>query len=585
MNDGVTRRRFVGIAGAAAAGVAFGGGIGAALAGTSTPGKASTGRGRRPPNILFIVMDQERSWADLPADLDLPVRRRFAAGALSFTQYHVNTTPCAPARAYIWTGQPPQAHGVIANPGHAGSRELDPARTPTIAQMLKRHGYYTAIKGKWHLSDLSRLATRDHTRALRHVGYDEWQQAPDTFGRVHEGAALDASIAEGALEFLTHRPQALGPDRPWFLTVNFINPHDVMWFDATGRQQRQRPNASFVSMMKGAPDRAPYTDDLGYALPHSFHADRSRWPYAHSAFKEINDIFYGPLPDEEQAYYRVQNFYFNCLRDGDRHLGTVLDALSALGLEDETVVVVTSDHGELAGAHRQRNKGPFMFKENIRVPLLVRHPRHGIAGETAALCSSIDLAPTLLSLAGVSDDQVTADYGFLKGMSLAPFVEGRAGAGPSDLRRAGILIQFNALNHTNPRVFEERVMSDLRSRRSGERPPPREWPLGEVQFEVRGFGRGIFDGRYKFARWFSPGDHHIPTTWSTLAARNDLELIDTQADPHEVVNLAADLTQSRPLIMSMNDKLNALIEREVGVDDGSYLPGDPAYWTSSPRAG
>ena len=99
-----------------------------------------------------------------------------------------------------------------------------------------------------------------------------------------------------------------------------------------------------------------------------------------------------------------------------------------------------------------------------------------------------------------------------------------------------------------------------------------------MQFEIRGFGRGVFDGRYKFARWFSPGDHHTPTSWTTLLARNDLELIDTHTDPHEVVNLANNLSENRDLIMTMNRKLNQVIAREVGVDDGSYLPGDPLFW-------
>ncbi|WP_163199554.1 sulfatase-like hydrolase/transferase, partial [Citrobacter freundii] len=73
-------------------------------------------------------------------------------------------------------------------------------------------------------------------------------------------------------------------------------------------------------------------------------------------------------------FRRYQSYYFNCIRDVDRNAMTVLKQLAALGLDRNTIVVYGSDHGEMAGAQRLRQKGPHMFKENIRVPLIVRHP-------------------------------------------------------------------------------------------------------------------------------------------------------------------------------------------------------------------
>ena len=152
------------------------------------------------PNIVLIVMDQERAWHTLPDGFDMPVRRKFADAAMNFTNYHVNSVPCAPSRAIIWTGQHTQFTGVIANPGHAGSRELSAAETPTIPGMLKAFGYKTALKGKWHLSDLSHLKGKGQLDALTYVGYDEWQETPDTFGRANEAAAIDTDLAESAVE-------------------------------------------------------------------------------------------------------------------------------------------------------------------------------------------------------------------------------------------------------------------------------------------------------------------------------------------------------------------------------------------------
>jgi arylsulfatase len=89
----------------------------------------------------------------------------------------------------------------------------------------------------------------------------------------------------------------------------------------------------------------------------------------------------------------------------------------------------------------------------------------------------------------------------------------------------------------------------------------------------RGVIRGVFDGRYKFARYFSVAEHHIPKDWETLIAHNDLELYDTETDPDEIVNLAFKPEEHRDLILKLNAQVNALIETEVGADDGSIYPG------------
>jgi arylsulfatase len=91
-----------------------------------------------------------------------------------------------------------------------------------------------------------------------------------------------------------------------------------------------------------------------------------------------------------------------------------------------------------------------------------------------------------------------------------------------------------------------------------------------------GLFRGIFDGRYKFARYFRPSEYHIPKDWEALLAHNQLELYDTEADPDEINNLAAQPDAHRELIESLNAKTNQLILDEIGADDGSTNPG-PAW--------
>lgn len=85
--------------------------------------------------------------------------------------------------------------------------------------------------------------------------------------------------------------------------------------------------------------------------------------------------------------------------------------------------------------------------------------------------------------------------------------------------------------------------------------------------------RGVHDGRYKFARYFAPSQHHTPRTWEQLTAHNDLELYDTRSDPDELVNLAARPEAHRDLLLRINQQTNRLVAAEVGVDDGASLPG------------
>ena len=100
----------------------------------------------------------------------------------------------------------------------------------------------------------------------------------------------------------------------------------------------------------------------------------------------------------------------------------------------------------------------------------------------------------------------------------------------------------------------------------------------------RGAIRGVYDGRYKLNRYFSPQEHHLPRSIEELLANNDVDLFDLEADPNEMRNLATDRRSNGDLLVAMNDKLNALIESEVGDDMGQMLPGGgDANWTLDPK--
>lgn len=136
------------------------------------------------------------------------------------------------------------------------------------------------------------------------------------------------------------------------------------------------------------------------------------------------DTVFGPVADDRH-WYDGLNFYLNAVRDVDRSVEFVLDALEASGQADRTAVVLTSDHGEMAGSHGLRQKGNLVYDENFHVPFVFAHPDLAGGARTQALASSVDIAPTLLEIAGLDAAAAATRHPALKGHSLMPALHGR----------------------------------------------------------------------------------------------------------------------------------------------------------------
>ena len=518
-------------------------------------------------NVLFIVMDQERSWATLPKGLKLPARENFAKSGVSFDRYNISSLSCGPTRSVIYTGHHVQKTRLFNNPGKGdGGTDLIPEETPTLGQHFKNLGYKTAYKGKWHLSSVNNDKLQDYTRELEPFGFDEWQEGPDSDGTLYEGAKKDASTLADAVNFLERQSNNENAAQPWFLAVNFVNPHDIMWLDASGKQAETRLKPGLVSNMGPKLDEYPYNHDFGFDVPDNFKDDLTKKPDAQRLFIEQAQYFYGiqDMSDPE-ACRRVINYYAACLIDSDKIIQNLLDKVSELKLDQDTIVILTSDHGEMAGAHGLRHKGPFMYRENLNVPLVIRHPEGKVGITDPTLFSSLDIVPTLLGLVVDDGYKLTSD---LRGVDQSSHVINKGEVS----NRSAILVNFSNTTQGNPKLDKMRLTSKPGTKFS--------FPDDFVQFEERIMGRGIITKCYKFSRWFSPSDHHLPKDWYTLIGRNDLELYDTQNDPLELHNLANNLQKNRKTIMKLNFQLNQLVEREVGDDLGAHLPGDKKLWSS-----
>lgn len=532
---------------------------------------------RKPPNVLLIVSDQERGWPDLPGGLGLAAHERLLASGTHFSNFNVNTTPCSPSRSNIYTGQHTQHTGIGTNVGAFPFPSLDTG-IPTLGHMLRAQGYYTAYKGKWHLSDIPSDPNvhygdySDASQALEPYGFADASHNGIADGSFWYGFKFDGETASEASYWL--RQTGAASEQPWFLAVNFVNPHDICWFDDVDHQfARTRMRQFFLSPVMPPPLEGPYAKTWDLPLPTSYYTDDlAGEPWAQTSYRKLCNKIYGHLDRGDERRWRAyQSFYFNCIRDMDRHVGTVLDTLEATNQIDNTIIIYTSDHGEMLGAHGLRQKGPTMYKENVRVPLIVCHPDVAGGGTTEALGSAIDLAPTILSLCGLDADTRAERQPQLKGVDLSEPIAKPAARTERDAR--GHLYDYDTTLYSDPELTEDfmreggqvTTFSLLQNLIADGRLLPR--------LNHPSLFRGVFDGRYKFARYFKPSEYHTPEDWDTLLRHNELELYDTKADPDEIDNLAANPEQHQELIAALNQKTNQLVEHEVGMDDGSSHPG------------
>jgi arylsulfatase len=521
-------------------------------------------------NLLFILTDQERSWDQLPADfIDRHCPNRAWLRQRAVEVKHANTTSqlCSMARATIYTGVHAPHTGVWENtplPYSEGLRR----DVPTLGSVFQDGGFHTGYAGKWHLThmlnELRSPRPQEVQTLVRSFGFDEALLSGEADGAL-AGMELDASIARRSVDFIQRNQNNR---KPWMLAVNLVNPHDIMYYTAGDTMTKSRVS-QFPDKSSRPPDTPLYQQDLGYPVFGTWGpATRSGKPHAVQEFNRTMDEVLGHMPYDDEAVAReFQNYYLNCIRDCDQQLGIVLDGLRQSGQLDKTIIVFTSDHGEFLGAHGMRGKGSSIYREASEVPLLIVHPDAARARNCPALFSAADLVPTLLGLAGLDAGSYLEQLPKLAGFDLSALAADPTKPGARD--EAGILAYWTGLtflDHENVRRFDQ----------IQKRPPVmKQLSMLQMMRETvqgqRGAMRGLITPHYKFARYFKPIEHNKPQTWEALVAANDIELYDLRADPHEIHNLAT-TPAHRDTVMRLNAQLNERIAREIGVDDGSFLP-------------
>jgi arylsulfatase A-like enzyme len=470
-------------------------GAAAAGAGALVSSARAAGPPARRPNVLILMTDQERHQDRLPADLPTPARCWLDANGTRIDRFHASSMACSPSRACYWTGMYAPQQGIYGTFVLGMQFTLDPA-IPTIGDLFKELGYRTAFFGKWHLSfpgdpptNLEAALDTVQGNPLHGYGFDDSVISPpaDT-GAYNDGYTNDPIWTGQAIDWLgRHAADA----QPWMCVLSLLNPHDIQYY----------PRGFLVDFKR--PDYHPQLEPSFSAEPTL--GDK---PTAHERFRRASQLVAGTPTGQQDnpEYFRGQlNTYYDLIVSTDEMLAAVVKKLIASGALEDTVIVRTSDHGELGSAHRLQNKGTTMYDEQNRVPFTVVYPKRFARGRRSqALGEAVDLVPTLLELGGEPDP--VARWPWLRGVSLVGALEDPDARGPRD----SVLY----------RIDEYPITS-----------------VGTVKPNANHI-RAVFDGRYKFARYAAVADQHF--AGRELTELEEHELYDVWNDPFEIRNLAND---------------------------------------------
>lgn len=341
------------------------------------------------PNILFVLVDQLGArWLPIhgQAQVCAPHLESFAAESAVFERA-ISTSPvCTPYRGCLLSGLYPSQTGVSQN-GQAFPNDL-----PSLADHFNAAGYATHYVGKWHLSgdpQENRWVPPDQRAGFENfIGWEShhvdhhagliWRDDPNDPIEMpgHETDAL-TDIA------LRQLAQAANDRNPFFMLLSYQAPHPPC-----------SPPREFLDLYRGQ-------DLLTEA-----NADASAW-------------YNMPQWNADYDAATFRELYFGEISHLDAALGRLLAGLDELGLRENTLVVFTSDHGEMAGAHGLYGKG-VMYEESLHVPLIARAPGQASGHRTSQLAATVDLMPTLLDYAGVETPET------IEGESLRAQIEGGA---------------------------------------------------------------------------------------------------------------------------------------------------------------
>ena len=406
----------------------------------------------RKPNILLVMFDQlaPQSLAVHGHPLvKTPHMDGLAADGVVFDAAYCASPLCAPARFSLMAGRLCSAIGAWDNAAEF------PAEVPTFSHVLRRAGYRSVLPGKMHFVGPDQLHGFEQRLTTDMYPADfgwtpDWRDENKRWFWYHNmQSVVEAGVYERTLEIdydeevgqqAVRKIYDMARDddtRPWFMTASFMHPHDPFM---TPREHWDRYRHDDIDMPRVAPLPDTEMDP---------HGRRLRRLYA------VDEYDLG-----EERVRNARHAYYGMISWGDDRLGELLHALDVTGQRENTIIVLTSDHGEMLGEHGLWYKMSFR-ERSARVPLILSAPGRIAARRVAEPVSHLDLLPTLAALAG--DAGTRAPEIPLDGDSLVPALHG------DSLRRDGIVAEYLAEGVTEPMFMLRR--GSLKYIACGDDPP------------------------------------------------------------------------------------------------------------------
>ncbi|NLT06522.1 MAG: sulfatase-like hydrolase/transferase [Solirubrobacterales bacterium] len=402
--DGITRADLLRTAAGAGAGLLLGG---------NAANAAAAARPRRRParkprevagmNVLVFITDQQRAIQHFPrgwARRNMPGLTQLQRNGITFGRAFTNACMCSPARSTLLSGYFPAQHGVK----YTLEEDMPAPQYPQVelstsfanpATVTAAAGYTPVYKGKFHCNKPANGSTWVPSD-VNQYGFTRWnpqdaganQDIPeegggiyDNDGRFMNSVGTPEDGTEGALQYLR---STAAQDQPFFMVVSLVNPHDVLFYPRT------YASAGYDKSWLQGEIEVPATAD----------EDLSTKPSVQEQFLRLFNAS-GPIPTK-QMKRNYLNFYANLMKASDAYLVRILRTLAARGLLDDTLVIATSDHGEMGATHGgMRQKNFNVYEEATRIPLVYSNPRlFDRPQRSDALVSHADFLPTLASLVG-----------------------------------------------------------------------------------------------------------------------------------------------------------------------------------------
>ncbi len=508
------------------------------------------------PNIILIITDQERypqRWPEGWAEANLPAHQRLKENGLSFKRHFCSAAMCSPSRSTLFTGLHPAQHGVVNTLTEGGTFSPQeptlPQNIQTMGKMLGAAGYEVIHKGKWHMSkgDDGGDPSSEQVAAYGFDGWEPTSVANDTKVSNFGGgcADWDRKITDQAIDYLSDK--SADDETPFLLSVCLGNPHDVLSY-STSWDSCQDDGDGECCNYKG------FDFDRGISAPLTVYEPLHNKPTCQAQLRNAANLKLGLVitPLEISNYV---NFYAGLTQLVDEQVGRLLDGIPDEIMEN-TVIIYTSDHGEMGMSHgTMRQKAFNMYEETVNVPLIIHNAQlFPQATETESYAALIDLMPTLATLAQVPDK----DNYIFKGQDLTPlFID------PNDRVQNEILFTFDDIYSANPDgpiinpITDEEIPGQPKS--------------------IRAIFTDDNDGHWKYARYFDQFDNE-PPQFEMYHLRNG---IGGPVDPFEIDNLANENSPryTDPDVVAKREelaqRLQILEDKQLQpLDDGnsSYMP-------------